>query len=43
MVMHVGSVHPGERAIVIDERIVTGDTLFGAAKLLGKLVNINVL
>lgn len=43
MEMHVGAVQPGERALIIDDLIATGGTLGAAIKLLGKLVNINIL
>ncbi|KAJ4951921.1 hypothetical protein NE237_028753 [Protea cynaroides] len=32
--MHVGAVHPGERAVIIDDLIITGGTLSAAIKLL---------
>lgn len=34
--MHVEAVHPGERAIVIDDLVATGGTLSAAIRLLGK-------
>ena len=43
MEMHVGAVQPGERALIIDDLIATGGTLGAAIKLLGNLVNTNVL
>ncbi|CAN6450275.1 unnamed protein product [Victoria cruziana] len=38
MEMHVGAVHAGERAIIIDDLIATGGTLCAAIKLLGNLL-----
>ncbi|XP_031479259.1 adenine phosphoribosyltransferase 1-like [Nymphaea colorata] len=37
MEMHVGAVHAGERAIVIDDLIATGGTLCAAIKLLERV------
>ncbi|KAJ9702596.1 hypothetical protein PVL29_004371 [Vitis rotundifolia] len=38
--MHVGAVHPGERALVIDDFVATGGTLSAAIRLLSKLKDI---
>ena len=38
--MHVGAVHPGERALVIDDFVATGGTLSAAIRLLSKLKNV---
>ncbi|GMG98992.1 hypothetical protein Nepgr_000832 [Nepenthes gracilis] len=35
--MHVGAVQPGERALIIDDLVATGGTLFAATKLLERL------
>ncbi|XP_077237929.1 adenine phosphoribosyltransferase 3-like isoform X2 [Tasmannia lanceolata] len=35
--MHVGAVHPGERALVIDDLVATGGTLCAAIKLLERV------
>ncbi|CAN6450274.1 unnamed protein product [Victoria cruziana] len=37
MEMHVGAVHAGERAIIIDDLIATGGTLCAAIKLLERV------
>lgn len=37
MELHVDAVHPGERAIVIDDLVATGGTLSAAIRLLGDL------
>jgi adenine phosphoribosyltransferase len=35
--MHVGTLHPGERVVIIDDIVATGGTLSAAIRLVGKL------
>ena len=39
--MHVGAVHEGERAIIIDDLIATGGTMCAAVNLLGNFLIID--